>query len=78
MRRFQNGGGRRESEQVSKFWVSKHVALGGKDPILEAEKGQNSTNKADRHKSRAPSYQRPTDQPTDRPTKRLIESPARD
>ena len=25
-------------------------------------------NKADRHKSRAPSYQRQTDRPTDRPT----------
>ena len=39
-------------------------------------------NKADRHKLRAPSYQRPTDrptdQPTDRPTKQLIELRARD
>ena len=44
------------------------------------------TNKADRHKARAPSIQRRTDRPTDRPTNRqtdqptewLIESRARD
>ena len=39
-------------------------------------------NKADRHKSRAPSLQRwtdrPTDRQTDRPTEWLIESHARD
>ena len=47
---------------------------------------QSNCNKADRHKSRAPSLQRqtdrqtdrPTDLPTDRPTRRLIESRARD
>ena len=41
-----------------------------------------NSNKADRHKSRAPSIQRrtnrPTDQQTDQPTERLIESHARD
>ena len=50
--------------------------------LLDCLKG----NKARRHKSRAPSNQRPTDQPTDqrtdrltnRPTERLIESHARD
>ena len=31
----------------------------------------NGLNKADRHKSRAPSNQFPTDQPTDRPTDRV-------
>ena len=35
-------------------------------------------NKANRHKSRAPRKQRPTDRPTDGPTERLIESCARD
>ena len=39
-------------------------------------------NKADRHKSRAPSLQRQTDRPTHRPTdrrtERLVESRARD
>ena len=35
-------------------------------------------NKADRHKPRALSKQRPTKQPTDQQTKRLIESRARD
>ena len=35
-------------------------------------------NKADRHKSRAPSNQFPTDRQTDRPTEWLIKSRARD
>ena len=36
--------------------------------VFTSTKG--NANKANRHKLRAPSYQRPTDQPTDRPTNR--------
>ena len=39
---------------------------------------RDGANKADRHKSRAPINQRPTDGPTDQPIKRLIELRARD